>query len=172
MGITASLRLSSPRLCKGFGRLPAFSQIPSTDIWAFASALERSQEFLEAVGSGSEASEGILTGLMKLLESFLEALGRSGPLQEASRTLRDDRGRLKHYACNGLEASSQAYESQEPPQQLPGPSPQNIQIQQDYYSYKLTRNIGLVISGASTRFEAQGLGGLVGYLQKPREPYL
>ena len=123
MGITASLRLSGPRLCKGFGRLSAFSQIPGTDIWAFASALERSQEFLEAVGSGSEASEGILTGLMRLLESFLEALGRSGPLQEASRTLRDDRGRLKHYACNGLEASSQAYETQETPTAVARPEP-------------------------------------------------
>ena len=159
VGINASLRRSSPRSCKGFGRLLALSQIPSADIWAFASALERSQEFLEAVGSGSEASEGILTGLMRLLESFLEALGRSGPLQEASRTLRDDRGRLKHYACNGLEASSQAYNTQATPQRLPGPSPQNIQIQQDYYSYKLTRIISSVVSGASTRFEAQGLGG-------------
>ena len=157
--LNASLMLSSPRLCKGFGRLSGFSQIPGTDIWAFASALERSQEFLEAVGSGSEASEGILTGLMRLLKSFLEALGRSGPLQEASRTLRDDRGRLKHYACNGLEASSQAYDPQGTPQRLPGPSPQNIQIQQDYYSYKLTRIISSVVSGASTRFEAQGLGG-------------
>ena len=53
---------------------------------------------------------------MRLLESFLDATGLSGQpwqLQEASRTLRDDRGRLKHYACNGLEASSQAYEGQE-----------------------------------------------------------
>ena len=112
IGINASLRLSSPRLCKGFGRLSAFSQIPGTDIRAFASALERSQEFLEAVGSGSEASEGILTGLMRLLQSLLDALERSGPLQEASRKLRDDQGRLKHYACNGLEASSQAYNTQ------------------------------------------------------------
>ena len=122
----------------------AFSQIPSTDIWAFTSALERSQEFLEAVGSGSEASDGCLGRLMGLLESFLNATGLSGKpwqLQEASRTLRDDRGRLKHYACNGLEASSQAYETQGTPQQLPGPSPQNIQIQQDYYSYKLSTRL-------------------------------
>jgi len=70
MGISASLRLSSPRLCKGFGRLSAFSQIPSTDIWAFASALERSQEFLEVVGSGSEASGGFLGSFMEVLESF------------------------------------------------------------------------------------------------------
>ena len=144
VGINASLRLSSPRLCKGFWRLSAFSQIPSADIWAFASALERSQEFLEVVGSGSEASDGCLGGLMRLLESFLDALGRSGPLQEASRTLRDDRERLKHYACNGLEASSQAYATQGTPQQPPEPSPQNIQIQQDYYSYKLTRIISLL----------------------------
>ena len=46
-----------------------------------------------------------------------------------------------------------------PPQQHSGPSPQNIQIQQDYYSYKLTRIMRTVVSGASTRFEAQGLGG-------------
>ena len=52
-------------------------------------------------------------GSWKASWTLQEALGRSGPLQEASRTLRDDRGRLKHYACNGLEASSQAYESQE-----------------------------------------------------------
>ena len=86
--------------------------MPSTDIWAFASALERSQEFLEVVGSGSEASEGCLGGLVRLLERLLDALGRSGPLQEASRTLRDDQGRLKQYACNGLEAASQAYDTQ------------------------------------------------------------
>ena len=86
MGITASLRLSSPRLCKGFGRLSAFSQIPSADIWAFASALERSQEFLEAVGSGSEASEGFLGRLMGLLESFLDVPGRSGTVHEVSRS--------------------------------------------------------------------------------------
>ena len=86
MGITASLRLSSPRSCKRFGRLSAFSQIPSTDIWAFASALERSQEFLEAVGSGSEASGGFFGRLTRLLESFLDALGRSGTVPEASRS--------------------------------------------------------------------------------------
>ena len=89
--------------------------IYSTDIWAFSSALERSHEFLEAVGSGSEASDGCVGRLMRLLESFLDATGLCGKpweLQEASRTLRDDRGRLKHYACNGLEASSQAYATQ------------------------------------------------------------
>ena len=48
----------------------AFSQIPSTDTWAFASALERSQEFLEVVGSGSEASGGFLGSFMEVLESF------------------------------------------------------------------------------------------------------
>ena len=40
---------------------------------------------------------------MGLLESFLYAPGRSGTLPEASRTLLDDRGGLKHYACGGLE---------------------------------------------------------------------
>ena len=109
---------------------------------------------------------------MRFLESFLDALGRSGLLPEASGTLLDDRGGLKHYACTGLEASSQAYGTQGTPQQLPEPSPQNIQIQQDYYSYKLTskaysykltRIISLVISGACTRFEAQGLGGFIYY---------
>ena len=72
---------------------------------------------MEAVGSGPEASGGFLGRLMRLLESFLDATGLSGKpwqLQEASRTLRDDRGRLKHYACNGLEASSQAYTTQKP----------------------------------------------------------
>ena len=86
MGVNASLRLSSPFFCKGYGSFSAFSQIPSTDIWAVASALERSQEFLEAVGSGSEASEGILTGLMRLLESFLDALGHSGTVLEVSKS--------------------------------------------------------------------------------------
>ena len=103
---------------------------------------------------------------MGFLESFLDALGRSELLPDASGTLLDDRGGLKHYACNGLEASSQAYATQGTPQQLPEPSPQNIQIQQDYYSYKRTRIISLVISGASTRFEAQGLGGLSKYVSK------
>ena len=81
---------------------------------------------MEAVGSGSEASEGILTGLMRLLESFLDAPGGSGTLGSASRgfqELRDDRGRLKHYACNGLEASSQAYETQETPTATARPEP-------------------------------------------------
>ena len=41
---------------------------------------------------------------MGFLESFLDALGRSGLLPEASGTLLDDRGGLKHHACNGLEA--------------------------------------------------------------------
>ena len=41
---------------------------------------------------------------MGFLESFLDALGRSGLLPEASGTLLDDRGGLKHYACSGLEA--------------------------------------------------------------------
>ena len=148
------IKAEQPAFMQGVWEVIGLTPDPQYDIWAFASALERSQEFLKAVGSGSEASEGILTGLMRLLESFLEALGRSGPLQEASRTLRDDRGRLKHYACNGLEASSQAYDPQEPPQQPPEPSPQNIQFQQDYYSYKLTRIVRTVVSGASTRFEA------------------
>ena len=106
-----------PAFMQGIWRLSAFSQIPSADIWAFASALERYQEFFEAVGSDSEASDGCLGGLMRLLESFLDAPGGSGTLGSApggSRTLRDDRGRLKHYACNGLEASSQAYGTQEP----------------------------------------------------------
>ena len=94
MGINASLRLSSQRICKGFGRLSALSQIPSTDIWAFASALERSQEFLEAVGSGSEASGGFLGGFMGLLESFLDAPGRSGTLGAASGGPQDAQGRL------------------------------------------------------------------------------
>jgi len=93
MRINASLRLSSPRLCKGFGRLSAFSQIPSTDIWAFASALERSQEFLEVVGSGSEASEGFLGRLMRLLESFLDAPGLSGTLGAAPGGFQDAQGR-------------------------------------------------------------------------------
>jgi len=84
MGINASLRLSSPRLCKGYGRLSAFSQIPSADIWAFAFALERSQEFLEAVGSDSEASGSFLGRLMKLLASFLDVPGRSRTLWDSS----------------------------------------------------------------------------------------
>ena len=41
---------------------------------------------------------------MGFLESFLDALGRSGLLPEASGTLLDDRGGLKPYACNGSEA--------------------------------------------------------------------
>ena len=41
---------------------------------------------------------------MGFLESFLDALGRSGLLPEASGTLLDDRGELKHYACTNLEA--------------------------------------------------------------------
>ena len=39
---------------------------------------------------------------MGFLESFLDALGRSGLLPDASGTLLDDRGGLTHYACNGL----------------------------------------------------------------------
>ena len=58
-----------PALMQGIWRLSAFSQIPSTDIWAFASALERSQEFLEVVGSGSEASGGLLGSFMEVRES-------------------------------------------------------------------------------------------------------
>ena len=41
---------------------------------------------------------------MGFLESFLDALGRSGLLPDASGTLLDDRGGLTHYACNGLQA--------------------------------------------------------------------
>ena len=41
---------------------------------------------------------------MGFLESFLDALGRSGLLPDASGTLLDDRGWLTHYACNGLQA--------------------------------------------------------------------
>ena len=54
---------------------------------------ERSQEFLEAVGSGSEASEGFLTGLMRLLESFLDAPGGSGKLGSAPGGFQDAQGR-------------------------------------------------------------------------------
>ena len=94
MGINASLRLSSPRFCKGFGRLSALSQIPSTEIWAFASALERSQEFLEAVGRVSEASGGFLGGFMgapgELLGSSLDRSGASGA---AAGGMRDVPGR-------------------------------------------------------------------------------
>ena len=82
-----------PALMQGIWRLSAFSQIPSTDIWAFTSALERSQEFLEAVGSGSEASEGFLTGLMRLLGSFLDAPGRFGTSGSAPGGFQDAQGR-------------------------------------------------------------------------------
>ena len=41
---------------------------------------------------------------MGFLESFLDALGRSGLLPDASGTLLDDRGGLTHYACNGVQA--------------------------------------------------------------------
>ena len=103
MGVVCVCMLYETFVWVKYGRLSAFSQIPSADIWAFASALERSQEFLEVVGSGSEASGGFLGGFMGFLESFLDALGRSGLLPEASGTLLDDRGGLKHYTCNGLE---------------------------------------------------------------------
>ena len=51
------------------------------------------QEFLEAVESGSEASEGFLTGLMRLLESFLDAPDRSGALRAAPGGFQDAQGR-------------------------------------------------------------------------------
>ena len=99
---------------------------------------------------------------MGLLESFLDAPGLSGTLGAVSRTVLDDWGGLKHYACIGSEASLQAYDTQEtsPAAARAEPSPQNVQIQQDCYSYELTRIVRIVVSGASTRFEAQGLGGL------------
>ena len=141
MGINASLRLSSPRLCKGFGRLSAFSQIPSTDIWAFASALERSQEFLEAVGSGSEASEGFLTGLMGLLESSLDAPGRSGPLQEAPRTLRAIGEGSNTTPVMVWRLPSRPTTPRDPVSDRLSRAHRTYKFQQDYYSDKLTRII-------------------------------
>ena len=91
-GSQCVIEAEQPAFTQGFGRLSAFSQIPSADIWAFASTLERSQEFLEVVGS-SEASEGCLGGLMRLLESFLDAPGRSGARGAAPGGFQDAQGR-------------------------------------------------------------------------------
>ena len=54
---------------------------------------------------------------MGFLESFLDALGRSGLLPEASRT-------LKHYACNGFSAPQPGHDCLRRAQQLPEEGPQ------------------------------------------------
>ena len=82
-GIHLSLCVwGSPRLCKGFGRLSAFSQIPGTDIWAFAS-----------VGCCWEGLGGVRGPSWKLHGVPGELLGRSGALGAASGCLWDAPGR-------------------------------------------------------------------------------
>ena len=58
-------------------------------------------------------------------------LGRSrtfGSAPGGTQDAQGNRGRLKHYASNGLEASFQAYNTQGSCERPPEPSPQNIQI--------------------------------------------
>ena len=164
MGINASLRLSSPRSCKGFGRLSAFLPDPQyrhlgicIRFGAFPGVLggrwERLGGFRRLSWRTHEAPGKLLGHSRKLWGARGRSRrlpGRSGTTGEGSNTTPVMVWRLPPRPTT----------ARRPPQRLPGPSPQNIQFQQDYYSYKLTRIISSFISGASTRFEAQGLGGL------------
>ena len=54
------------------------------------------------LGGVRRRQESFLGSFMVFLESFLDALGRSGLLPDASGTLLDDKGGLTRYVCSGL----------------------------------------------------------------------